>query len=276
MVKRAVLIGINDYEDPGVSDLAGCVNDVELMTGVLTEHYGFDAGNVSKLVKAPDNSRAGIFEALDGLIDATQTGDVALVYYSGHGSQAPDTNSDEDDEYDETLVPSDSGRGSLPVRDIIDDELHSYLEALAQKTDQASFIFDSCHSGSVDRNILVAPDRKVTPRAIPAAEEAPQDPPHLRPEAADSGGEKSASGLIPTGEYVLIAGCQDPQTSKETDFEGRRNGALTYFFAKALQGGGDVTLQAAFDEAVEGVHGSVEAQDPVLEGPRARLDARPF
>lgn len=279
MAKRAVLIGINAYQDVAVADLRGCLNDVELLTDVLTSHHGFAAEDITTVVD-PDNTRQQILDALDRLVDVTEQGDAALIYYSGHGSQALDANAEEeDDDYDETIVPSDSGRGDLPVRDIVDDELNSFVTALAQKTDQATFIFDSCHSGSVDRGLLEPADRDElpAPRAIVAADTPPEPEPHIRLEAADqSGGERSESGMLRQGGYLLIAGCLDHQTSKETDFEGRRHGALTYFLVEALSGGEKMTLQAAFDHAVQGVGGAVKDQDPVLEGPQERKDARPF
>ena len=278
MSKRAVLIGINAYQDPNVSDLAGCLNDIELVSDVLTAHHGFDDGGITKLVD-PDNTRDQIFAALDALVDATEDGDVALIYYSGHGSQAPDEGGDEDSGgYDETIVPADSGRSDdFPVRDIIDDELNSYVRALASKTEHATFVFDSCHSGSVDRDALPRVGEKVTTvRAIIPADTAPEGERHIRPEGgAEGADDRGATGILERGRYVLIAGCKDDQTSKETMFDGRRHGALTFFLMGALASS-DVTVKDAFDAAAEGVKGSVEEQDPVLEGPDDRLTGSPF
>ena len=278
MSKRAVLIGINAYQDPNVSDLAGCVNDIELVADVLTTHHGFDDAGITRLVD-PDNTRDQIFAALDELVDATQAGDAALVYYSGHGSQAPDEGGDEDSGgYDETIVPSDSGRSDdFPVRDIIDDELNSYVRALASKTENATFVFDSCHSGSVDRGDLPRIGEKLTTvRAIVPADNAPEGERHIRPEGRSTGAEKpGATGILEVGRYVLIAGCKDDQTSKETEFDGRRHGALTFFLMGALANA-NVSVKDAFDQAVEGVTGSVNEQDPVLEGPDDRLGIAPF
>jgi hypothetical protein len=278
MSKRAVLIGINAYEDPAVSDLAGCVNDIDLVADTLTKTFGFDESDLTRLVD-PNNTRAEIFAALDELVDATGDGDVALVYYSGHGSQAPDDSGDEDAAgYDETIVPSDSGRSDgFPVRDIIDDELNSYVTALAGKTEQATFIFDSCHSGSVDRDALPRVGEKVTSiRAIVPADSPPEGERHIRPEAAEHHGARGATGILEQGGYVLIAGCKDEQTSKETTFEGRRHGALTYFLMGSIGVSEDLPVQAIFDKTVQGVTASVDDQDPVLEGPGDRLSAAMF
>ena len=278
MSKRAVLIGINAYQDPNVSDLAGCVNDIELVADVLTTHHGFDDAGLTRLVD-PDNTREQIFAALDELVDATQDGDVALVYYSGHGSQAPDEGGDEDSGgYDETIVPADSGRSDdFPVRDIIDDELNSYVRALASKTHHATFVFDSCHSGSVDRGDLPRIGEKVTTvRAIVPADKSPEGERRIRPEGRATGAEQpGATGILEQGRYVLIAGCKDDQTSKETMFEGRRHGALTYFLMGAMAAG-DLSVKDAFDQASTGVKDSVSEQDPVLEGPDDRLGTPPF
>jgi hypothetical protein len=278
MSKRAVLIGINAYQDPNVSDLAGCVNDIDLVADVLTSHHGFDDAGITRLVD-PDNTRDQIFGALDKLIDATEDGDVALVYYSGHGSQAPDESGDEDSGgYDETIVPSDSGRSDeYPVRDIIDDELNSYVRALASKNDHATFVFDSCHSGSVDRGDLPRIGEKLTTiRAIVPADSPPEGERRIRPEGRAEGGEKpGATGILDRGRYVLIAGCKDDQTSKETEFEGNRHGALTYFLMGAMASP-DASIKDVFATTSEGVKGSVEEQDPVLEGPDDRLGAPAF
>jgi Caspase domain len=279
MAKRAVLIGINQYQSASVPNLHGCLNDVELVRDVLTERFGFDDGDITTVVD-PENTRQHILDALDRLVETTEQDDVAMVYYSGHGSQAPDApGGEEEDRMDETIVPADSGRGDLPVRDLVDDEINSFIAALAERTDHAALIFDSCHSGSVDRGLLEQPTRDEVPasRAIPPAKTPPEGERHIRPEAQDVGSaEKSESGFLRRGNHVLVAGCRDEQTSKETDFEGTRNGALTYFLMGALRAGDELTLRAAFDQAVAGVTGAVEEQDPVLEGPDQRLDQKPF
>ena len=65
MANRALLIGINEYEHVG--SLAGCLNDVELLGGVLTGHYGFEDSDITRVVD-PDNSRADILDAFDSFV----------------------------------------------------------------------------------------------------------------------------------------------------------------------------------------------------------------
>ena len=48
MADRALLLGINNYKS--ISDLRGCINDVENMKRLLTESHGFDPSNIETLV----------------------------------------------------------------------------------------------------------------------------------------------------------------------------------------------------------------------------------
>ena len=52
----------------------------------------------------------------------------------------------------ESMVPSDSGRGKEPNRDIIDEEIYRWLRRLNSRTPFVTLIFDCCHSGSVTRD----------------------------------------------------------------------------------------------------------------------------
>ena len=51
----------------------------------------------------------------DRLAAPSQPGDVAVFYFSGHGSQMPDVSDDEPDQWDETLVAYDSPAGSILI-----------------------------------------------------------------------------------------------------------------------------------------------------------------
>lgn len=288
MVKRAVLIGINQYEDVNVPDLNGCVGDAESMSAVLTECYEFEQGNLVELIQPGDTKRDAILSALTTLVDGTQSGDVAVVYYSGHGSQVPDTSGDEKDGLDETIVPSDSHRGGGPVLDITDDELHSYIFALAQKTPYTTFIFDSCHSGSIDRDLIragtvqaIRAENRPIPRATMPASQSLSVPERKYPPVGDgAGGEMSATGLIQQGDYLLLAGCRDDEVSLEANFNGEAHGLLTRYLVDRLRTGVNSSMAAI----AATVQVEVEAdskrreklQHPVFEGPAQLREAPPF
>ena len=148
-VKRAVLIGIDDYhDDSNVTDLKGAVNDVELMQTLLVGKFGFDPDNIVVLTNEQATHQA-IVSTISSHLGQSQAGDVALVHYSGHGSQMFDSDGDEPDRMDETIVPHDSRQGG--VFDISDDQINDLMSQLSAKTDNVVFVLDSCHSGTAAR-----------------------------------------------------------------------------------------------------------------------------
>jgi len=75
-MKRAVCIGINNY--PGIfNDLKGCVNDA-MDWSALLQGLGFDVS----LMLDSQATRTNVKAALQGLVDATRAGDVAVFTYS--------------------------------------------------------------------------------------------------------------------------------------------------------------------------------------------------
>jgi hypothetical protein len=284
LTKRALLIGIDEYSSPNIPNLQGCVNDITAIGGVLTDLYGFQESNLKSLTSPAETTRQNIFDELEALIERTEDGDVTLVYYSGHGSQAPDTSNDEEgDKLDETIVPSDTGRGDLPVVDIVDDELHSYIAALALRTPYVYFVFDSCHSGSVTRELAMAVEMmraeaepEFVPRAIPPAKSPVEGERRFYPSVDHYRGEgRSETGFIPKGDYLMIGGCLDHQTSKESQVGGVRRGMLSWYLETELRKDPNASIDAVFERASKGVIAHVEEQDPVLEGP-LRLCSTPF
>jgi hypothetical protein len=275
MTKRALLIGVDEYSSGEILDLDGCVNDVEAIADVLTSAYGFKDTDLKVLKTVGDTTRERILDELQALVDGVRSDDVVVVYYSGHGSQVPDRSGDEEEDgLDETIVPSDAGRGGGEVLDITDDELHSYVAALGERTPYVYFVFDSCHSGSVARDLLWSGalqqlEPRLVPRAIPPAD----TPPAVRPRpyrgdrAAPGAGKPSAIGLIPQGDYLMIGGCRDDQTAKETEMGGKRRGVLSYHLETELRRSSSASIGAIFERVRERVEESATEQDPVLEAP---------
>jgi metacaspase-1 len=100
---RALLVGINDYPNPD-DCLEGCVNDVFRMSATL-QQIGFDPEEMRVLFNERATA-AAIRERFAWLLEDPQPGDQRVFFYSGHGAQIPDYNSDEViDHTDETLVP---------------------------------------------------------------------------------------------------------------------------------------------------------------------------
>lgn len=272
--RRALLIGINEY--PNLEEryrLRGCVNDTELMGELLRERFGFRAENVARL-RDRDATREAILAALARLESETRAGDTVVLHYSGHGSQMTDREGDEPDGLDETILPSDTGRGEAENRDITDDEIRLWLLRLTEKTHNVTLVFDCCHSGTLTRDPFGAASRWVEPDLRPAHQLPPS------PLAAQHGALSTrglgAGGWLPLGSrYVLLAGCRDEESSFEY-YPGREGeaevcGAFTYFLCRELwRAEAGSTYRDVFERAAVSVSAEYPRQHPQLEGARDR------
>ncbi len=179
--RLALVVGVGQYKEPSITDLPGPPNDARRFYDLLTrdDGYGFPKQNVCLLLdeEATTERFKAAFE--EGLVRRAQASDVAVVFFAGHGSQTPDRDQDEPDEWDETLVLHDSRSGGIP--DLVDDEFNAMLARLSQKTRNVVVVLDSCNSGTATRGdagtfiaryVPPAVGRLAPPRATPAGDAA--------------------------------------------------------------------------------------------------------
>jgi metacaspase-1 len=184
---------------------------------------GFD----TKLLLTKDATSANVLQALGDAASQLQTGDIFFVTYSGHGGQVPDTNADEPGEEakDETWV--------LYDRQLVDDELYKVWGSL-QPGVRVFVLSDSCHSGSVTRDIFDAAVPRIVEHGLTdGGEPQTKDLPPEVEEATYRKNEQLYDDIqrsTPDGDNVevgatvlLISGCQDNQLS----LDGTKNGLFT-------------------------------------------------
>lgn len=154
---RALLIGINRYADPNFTNLRGAVRDAHNMRMLLTRHLGY-TGDQVRVLTDKDATRDGIIDTVRSwLLKGTRPGARAMLYFAGHGYFQPDDNGDEQDGYDEVLVPhdarlvSDDGRPVKIANFIRDDEIGALLDELEGR--RVQLVVDSCHSGTMTRSL---------------------------------------------------------------------------------------------------------------------------
>jgi len=223
--KFAVLIGINKYDPSLNADLNGCVNDVENMYKILTDTYGFPHDNIRLLTDYRATGET-MFDRMEWLLSHDVPGDELVLHYSGHGSQVRDRNGDELKDYmDEILCPTDLDWD----KPFCDDDV-AWL--FAKKADGVflTFICDSCHSGSMTRNVT----------SFSGPEEKPDQPRYIQPPLDI----KSREGIEElnvhkvgenTLDHVLISGCRDDQTSADAYIDGKWQGAMTASLIQAIK-----------------------------------------
>ena len=269
-MKKALLVGINRYPDPG-NELKGCVNDVRQMAETLKSRYGFPGdGNMRILTDARATTKA-ILDGLAWLTAGASPGDSLVFHYSGHGSQVPDRNGDETtDRLDEILCPYDLDWD----HPLTDDDLAAACADVPQGA-LLTVILDCCHSGTGLRDFVRpcgippsdAPDRH---RFLPHPET-----PHPAPQRPRRPARRFGVSVTRTN-AVLIAACRDDQTSADAWIDGGYHGAHTYYLCRALANGArDLTYRALVSATGTALSRAGFDQVPQLEGP-AKLLALPF
>ncbi len=79
---HGLIIGIDNYDDPGLVDLDNPITDATLLYSTLIGNYMFDPGNITLL---KDPTRADIIKKLDELSYKLTDQDNLLIFYAGHG-----------------------------------------------------------------------------------------------------------------------------------------------------------------------------------------------
>lgn len=260
----ALLIGIGDYVhfEPGGprgrTDLEGPPNDVSRMRRSL-RRYGFGGDDPSseadvRVLRDGEATFEAIEEGFRWLASrATDTADVVVVYYSGHGSFAEDRDGDEaelspGDRHDEALVPADATDITDPEQLVLDDHIRAWLGALG--TRNVTLVVDACYSGTVTR---AAPGSSARARG---------------PVGNPGGGGATEALLHPEHTLLTAAGPEQTALEREIGGEGRTYGVFTYHLTRALDGAGP---NARYDDVVRRVRLQVAGekntrQVPQLEG----------
>lgn len=135
----AVLIGVNEYEDKSnYGQLHVCTKDADAIREQLITG-GFDPTRIRQLtdqtLELP--TRDNILVALKAVADATESDDLLLFYYSGHG----------DEDGDESYLVARNGR-LLVLRDTA-VPVSRVREIMEQSPARAKvMVLDACHSGA--------------------------------------------------------------------------------------------------------------------------------
>lgn len=216
---RAVLVGVGDYLTLD-ADLQGPPNDVALMADMLVRR-GVAAGDITALtdpgaqlpngIRSDTPDRDKILSTFASAIADSQSGDTVVFYFSGHGTQAPDDNGDEQGGFDELFLPRDAGNWNGAAGDvenaIRDDDLAVLAAQAADKGVKLVGIIDACHSATGFR--AVGGDSAGRARYI--------DPVALGiPDAPDV---SAASAPPPSGEFVFLYAAQSDQRAFEYPVE---------------------------------------------------------
>eukprot|EP00917_Polyrhabdina_sp_WS-2016_P013543 GHVP01029707.1.p1 GENE.GHVP01029707.1~~GHVP01029707.1.p1 ORF type:complete len:480 (-),score=67.93 GHVP01029707.1:41-1480(-) len=145
--KKALIVGVN-YSGTENS-LQGCIADALRVKQFLISMYGFKDNEESMLLLTDEDNqymptRENIIKGMKWLADGAERGDVLYFHFSGHGSRKLNTDGNEDNGYDETILPCDFDK----TDQILDDEINSYLVRPLPNGVRLQGVLDCCHSGT--------------------------------------------------------------------------------------------------------------------------------
>lgn len=234
--KRAFLVGISKYHANGRTAWTNIhgKEDIDLLTPALKEK-GFEVCSVVN----EEATYQGIVSALKVFIDNTTKGDIVYLHFSCHGQPVEDglnaSAKDEEDGWDESVVPIDAGRiyggdGYKGEKHLTDDQLNGYFRTLRTKMGPKGMLYvamDACHAGEMSRKGLET--IRGTNEALTSKSDSKYNPP--RSNIKHYSLEK-ANNLAPA---LFLEACQSRERNTEVRINRKEYGALSYNVWQALE-----------------------------------------
>ncbi len=259
MAKRALVIGAK------VPPLRGPEHDAAMMQAMLAGR-GFEVD-----VRIADNAtRAGILAGYDRLIAASQPGDTAVIYYSGHGCYGQVLR--EGSRSWQAIVPVDyPDSTACDWRGITAWELSIKQAELTARTRNVTVILDACTASQMSRRELPAPEPGVETRTLPhpvAGFAA-----HLALLRERYGAAFEAVDPVSNRDAVRLVACGQGETAFEIPVTSdRTHGVFTTALVEILTELGEVEVSwFALAAAVRArVRRRRPTQFPAIEGPARR------
>jgi len=238
---RALLIGVGRY-----ANFDDRLNGVNLDLGMMTEVaqiMGFKPNEI-KVLENEAASTARVNTAFENwLIKDSGPDDRVLIYFSGHGSQVPDENNDEKDQFDEVLLLYDVSLTQRQGQQTLTGVLHDdhFNRTLARIKSRNIMVFlDACHSGSATRNLRLGSRSSVL-------EDAQVKYFYYSPMLEAAGGSGSFDVMEPESasavhsRYVAITACRDDEKTVATARGSMFTRGLRDVMHSAARSGGDIT-----------------------------------
>jgi Caspase domain len=174
-----------------------------------------------------------VVEAWEGLLKEAQAGDTIYFTYAGHGSQEPaaPNDPDEPDGLDNNLpLVNFALKGPGLADRIVDKEMAVWLKEAEAKKVYAVVVTDACHSGTMYRSVTLGLTYRVAPKPQIDRNELLQfaPPPPV-----------VSVKVSPNDQFTFLAGVADDKLVPEVAIDGQQRGALSYAFARAIEGQAD-------------------------------------
>jgi hypothetical protein len=255
----AVCIGLNTVNPVHYQGWNGKLNAPEKDAADI-EALLKNAGFKTDKILGSNATRANVRTALANAAASLVTGDILVVFYSGHGGQLPDLDGDEDDKLDETWCLYDG--------QMLDDELKQTWTRFREDV-RILVLSDSCHSGTVAKlEAIQERFTSETPKIMPleiALSTYTHNEAEYRRYIEEVDNQKSVLNESAIRANVrLISGCQDNQSS----YDGFYNSKFTEQLLKVWNGG-------KFRGNYSSFHIQIQTGLPAYQSPNHLVFGRP-
>lgn len=229
--KRAFMVGISHYDTALTgyqwNNING-VEDINLLSPILKKQ-GF---YLTTLLDEQATYKA-ITSQLTTFVNQTKKGDIIYLHFSAHGQPIEDINGDEEDGWDEAIVPIDAyklyKKGVYEgKKHLLDDQLNTFVKKLRKKIGPTGFLYvviDACHAGTSSR----ANDETVRGTKVgftfnnKVFKPSIQKKSHYKIESSNK-----------ISNVMFLEACRPDQVNMEIKVKDKRYGPLSYNIAQAL------------------------------------------
>jgi len=275
---RALIVGASGYPNLGEKlRLTGPKNDTREFANTLAR-LGVAAGDITVLADGVENlaegisfkgpaTKAAILGALDELTGLTADGDLIVFYFSGHGTQQPDRDGDEEGSFDEVFLPYDVGKwGDDGIENaLVDDELNARIRQILDKGADFFGVIDACHSATGFRALEDADVRRreVDPAELGVPETA-SAPKRFAFAAEAQPGTRGRAAFFYAAQESEVALERTPKGGEAKE----SFGVFTYNLLKRLNQTPDLTYRTLHQAVVDDIKRGnlMSSQTPELEG----------
>lgn len=234
--KRALIFGISEY--PQTKDNAWGIihgsNDADIISSVLTRQ-GFETLKICN--KSATAKR--IRKELNKLSASCRPGDLVYIHFSCHGQPFEDINGDEEDGWDESIVPYDAQMVYKKYvyegqNHITDDELNVYFQQIRKAIGTKGFIcvvIDACHAGGSSRGEDDMEEDEVYERGTKKGFSSKGKDYRPRINAKSNFAIPQIKGVA---DITILEACRSYQSNYEIKESGKYFGPLTYYVGQVL------------------------------------------
>ena len=277
--KLALIVAVGQYPANSRVRPIAAVTDIKYIKAALRKN-GFSEKNMDTLINAKA-TKAGILNSLASLAKKARKDDIVVISFGCHGQQIRDQKTialgkDEDDGYDEALIPYDakgmySPTGYRGGKHLRDDELLPKLTEIRKKIGKGGsllVLLDACHSGTGTRA-----DDFPTSRGEPVPFPDPENP-YDPTDISDTDVKKSFFDNLTDSisNMVVISGSGPHQENKQMLVNKEEVGSLSYGFYKAIN---DIPAGNDYNVLFQKIKATIQAiipdQLPLIEGNTSQL-----